>query len=263
MRLFRSFMMAWGMFFAVPCPSKQWDEKNRNIMLLMLPFIGLIIGAIGYGCCLAMKAAGLNTVMEAAVLTALPLVLTGCIHADGYMDVCDAVLSRRDRTERIKILKDSHTGAFAVISLALMLLVYCGSLCGMLAAGDAVLAACLFTIPVMTRAASVSCIFVCRPLAVSQYSSPEWQAKKKMAAAAVLIGGVLLAAVSLAAGLISGSAVSAGEAAAAAAAAYAGAMITGHCARKDLGGMNGDISGFMITAGELTGVAAAGILAAL
>ena len=36
------------------------------------------------------------------------------------MDVCDAVLSRRDLATRQKILKDSHCGAFAVICMVLL-----------------------------------------------------------------------------------------------------------------------------------------------
>ena len=38
------------------------------------------------------------------------------------MDVCDAVLSRRDLPRRQEILKDSHCGAFAVISMVLLAL---------------------------------------------------------------------------------------------------------------------------------------------
>ena len=38
------------------------------------------------------------------------------------MDVCDAVMSRRDMETRQRILKDSHCGAFAVICMVLLAL---------------------------------------------------------------------------------------------------------------------------------------------
>ena len=39
------------------------------------------------------------------------------------MDVCDALLSRRDKQEKLRILKDPHTGAFAVISVVMLFIV--------------------------------------------------------------------------------------------------------------------------------------------
>ena len=55
-----------------------------------------------------------------AVTLITPFILTGMLHLDGYMDVCDALLSRRDKQEKLRILKDPHTGAFAVISVIML-----------------------------------------------------------------------------------------------------------------------------------------------
>lgn len=55
-------------------------------------------------------------------MAALPWLVTGFMHLDGYMDVCDAVLSRRELATRQRILKDSHCGAFAVIGMVLLAL---------------------------------------------------------------------------------------------------------------------------------------------
>lgn len=56
------------------------------------------------------------------LIAAAPWLTTGFLHLDGFMDVCDAVLSRRDLPRRQEILKDSHCGAFAVISMVLLAL---------------------------------------------------------------------------------------------------------------------------------------------
>ena len=112
------FGMAWGMFLSIPCPAKIWDEKARPWQLVYLPLIGLIVGGVWVG----VYFLPLPETLHAALLAAAPWLVTGFLHLDGYMDVCDAVLSRRDLETRRKILKDSHCGAFAVICMVLLAL---------------------------------------------------------------------------------------------------------------------------------------------
>ena len=114
------FFMAWGMFLAIPCPLKLWNEKARSKMICCLPLVGLVVGGVWLlaayvGRFLPRSAAGL-------LIAAAPWLATGFLHLDGFMDVCDAVLSRRDLPRRQEILKDSHCGAFAVISMVLLAL---------------------------------------------------------------------------------------------------------------------------------------------
>ena len=58
----------------------------------------------------------------------LPILITGGIHMDGFMDTMDAVHSYGDRTKKLEILKDPHLGAFAVICAVVYLLLYTGSM---------------------------------------------------------------------------------------------------------------------------------------
>ena len=105
------FFMAWGMFLTIPCPKKIWRESARRKMLACLPLIGLIVGGIWALC--AWLGSFLPQPLAALLCAAAPWLITGFMHLDGYMDVCDAVLSRRDLETRQRILKDSHCGAFA------------------------------------------------------------------------------------------------------------------------------------------------------
>ena len=114
------FFMAWGMFLTIPCPKKIWRERARRKMLACLPLIGLIVGGIWALC--AWLGSFLPQPLAALLCAAAPWLITGFMHLDGYMDVCDAVLSRRDLETRQRILKDSHCGAFAVICLMLLTL---------------------------------------------------------------------------------------------------------------------------------------------
>ena len=52
----------------------------------------------------------------AVILTVIPVFVTGGIHVDGLLDTSDALSSWQERTRRLEILKDSHAGAFAIIT---------------------------------------------------------------------------------------------------------------------------------------------------
>ena len=86
-------------------------------MLVVFPFVGTVIGAIWAGAGVLMRYFGCPHLFAAAILTLLPYWLSGGIHLDGFMDCCDAVFSRRPLEKKREILKDSHVGSFAVMSL--------------------------------------------------------------------------------------------------------------------------------------------------
>ena len=50
-------------------------------------------------------------------MTLIPVLITGGIHLDGFADTVDAMSSYAERERRLEILKDPHTGAFAIIGL--------------------------------------------------------------------------------------------------------------------------------------------------
>ncbi len=60
--------------------------------------------------------------LRAVGLTLIPVLITGGIHVDGYMDTCDALSSHRDTEGKLSILKDPHIGAFALIRLVCLFL---------------------------------------------------------------------------------------------------------------------------------------------
>ena len=98
------FSMAWGMFLAIPCPLRRWNEKAREKMLVCLPLVGLAVGGIWLGLYLLLRHAAIGG-LYAFLMAALPWLVTGFMHLDGYMDVCDAVLSRRELATRLPIGK--------------------------------------------------------------------------------------------------------------------------------------------------------------
>ena len=57
----------------------------------------------------------------------VPVFVTGGIHVDGLLDTSDALSSWQERSRRLEILKDSHAGAFAVITAAVYFIAWYGA----------------------------------------------------------------------------------------------------------------------------------------
>ena len=230
------FFMAWGMFLAIPCPKKIWSESARRRMLACLPLVGLIAGGVWALC--AWLGGFLPRPIGALLCAAAPWLVTGFMHLDGFMDVCDAVMSRRDMETRQRILKDSHCGAFAVICMVLLALAQWSVF--LQEKNPAWLP--LLLIPAATRACAGLAVMHLRPMGTSQYAAMRRGGADLTAALWIFLA--------LAVGLpiwLAGS-----FAPLAAAVGYGLAAWYG---LRQLDGMSGDISGFALTVGELVGAA--------
>ena len=122
--MFNSLCIAFATYSRLPTPRADWNERSLRYAVCFFPLIGVVIGALEYGWLLLAGLLGCPAVLRGAVAAALPLLVTGGIHADGFCDTVDALSSHADREKMLAILKDSHCGAFAVIFFALWLLGY-------------------------------------------------------------------------------------------------------------------------------------------
>ena len=122
-KYFKGFLMAISMFTVIPLPRYEWDDEGGKNIMKFYPVIGLIVGLIWYGAFRLLSLLGASIMVTTAITLITPFILTGMLHLDGYMDVCDALLSRRNKEEKLRILKDPHTGAFAVISVVMLFIV--------------------------------------------------------------------------------------------------------------------------------------------
>lgn len=89
-RWFTGFMMSWGMFLAIPCPCRIWNEKARPHMVACLPLTGGVVGLVWAALAWLLQRLGCPAPLRAVLLAAAPWLVTGFLHLDGYMDVCDA-----------------------------------------------------------------------------------------------------------------------------------------------------------------------------
>lgn len=108
--------IAISMYSKIPVPTVEWNEKNMKYAMCFFPVIGVITGIIQFiigNVILGYTSFG--PLFFAAVMTLIPVLITGGIHLDGYADTVDALSSYGDREKKLQILKDPNTGAFAVI----------------------------------------------------------------------------------------------------------------------------------------------------
>ena len=125
MTVLQTIAVAFAMFSALPVPQFEWNEKNMRYAMCAFPLIGLVCGGLWCLC----GVLPLPELARAAAFCLVPVAVTGGIHLDGYADTSDALSSYGDREKKLEILKDSHCGAFAVIRLCCYFVAYFG-LCG-------------------------------------------------------------------------------------------------------------------------------------
>ena len=234
-----AFAMCQSMFCSIPAP-QIWDEKAKDKMLLFLPIVGLEIGLIWAGIAWLCRFLQLPALVTGLILCAYPYIVTGFIHLDGYMDVTDAVKSWRSLERRREILKDSHVGSFAVIGTVLLLIAQFALFAS---APENANYLVLIFMPAVSRCCSSFAVTGLKPMSTSQYA----EQKKPKSHIVVLL--VMLCAFVTAGFLLCGKY---GFSLVGCLIGYGLALRRGY---KSLEGMNGDISGYALTIGELCAVA--------
>ena len=151
-----SLAIAFATYSRIPMPRADWSEENRRYSLCFFPLIGLVIGAAMALWLWLCDALGMGSVLRGCVGALIPLLITGGIHMDGFMDTCDALASWQPKERRLEILKDSHAGAFAVIGCCAYLLLAAGLLSEATITDAAPLALCFVASRAASAATSVS-----------------------------------------------------------------------------------------------------------
>ena len=127
MKVIKGILIAFSTYSRLPVGAFSWKEEDTKYALIFFPWVGLLIGAVLAGWHFLCQKAELGFGCELLFMVGLPILITGGIHVDGFMDTMDAVHSYKSPEEKRKILADPHIGAFAVIMLAAYGLFYTGA----------------------------------------------------------------------------------------------------------------------------------------
>ena len=242
MKQVNSFLVAFSMYSRIPVPQPDWERSSMDYVMCYFPFVGTVMGALAWLCFQGGRLLGLSPLLLGAVLTALPLWISGGIHMDGYMDTRDALASCGDKEKKLAILKDSHTGAFAVMGCGLYLLLSFGAWCAV-KPGQGLLCVCLgYTVSRTLSGLSVLCF----PKAKKSGSYVTMFAKRASKGRAVLFLALLLVLEGVLLLWLGGWR---GGLSAAAAAAVFGWYY--YMSRKQFGGITGDLAGYFVQLCEL------------
>ncbi|MCY3732695.1 MAG: adenosylcobinamide-GDP ribazoletransferase [Chloroflexi bacterium] len=116
---------AFGFLTILPVTSP--GEAPSAASRAWFPIVGLALGALLVGLD-ALLRLGLPTIVVGALLLAATLIVTRALHTEGFLDCCDGLFGAYTPEARLKILRDTHVGAFAVIGGAVLLILKFGLL---------------------------------------------------------------------------------------------------------------------------------------
>ena len=110
-------------------PRSKWTEENTSYAMCFFPWIGGMIGIVTWGIYhlegwLTSHGIEYGSLLFTILMVLAPIIITGGIHMDGFLDTRDALSSYQPKERRLEILKDPHAGAFAIISCAVYLMLY-------------------------------------------------------------------------------------------------------------------------------------------
>lgn len=105
-----------------------WTEEDFGKSVRYFPLVGAVLGFI-YGAVAWLLCQGLPQMgvfpprgLSTALMVILPIVLTGGLHCDGFMDTMDGIFSGRPPERILEIMKDSRVGSFGVVGIVLFVM---------------------------------------------------------------------------------------------------------------------------------------------
>lgn len=236
MTFMKAVVIAFSMYSKIPMPQFTWQEKEMKYALCFFPWVGAVIGALTWGWWYLCEKLEIGVLARTAIGTAIPLLITGGFHVDGFMDTMDAFHSYQERERKLEILKDSHIGAFSVICLVFYYLIYAGAYSEIERTGVPLLAAGFFVSRTLSGIGVVSIPAAKKSGLLYMFSS---RAHERVVKSALYIQLAIAAAFMMFYSFIGGAAVILG-----AAATY---FYYRHRSMKELGGTTGDTAGYFLT----------------
>lgn len=124
MKILESIVVAFQFLTRLYLPiNVEWDTGNLRRSLMWFGLVGAFIGAILAGALTLFNRFDLIPAVAAIIILLIWIFITGGIHIDGISDMADGFFSMRDKEKTLEIMKDSHVGAFGVITIVFLLLI--------------------------------------------------------------------------------------------------------------------------------------------
>lgn len=253
MSLLRSLLMTLSTYTRLPLPKVDFHEEDLRYALCFVPLAGVLVGLFFWAWAMLMQAMGIGGLLKAAGFTLIPLWVTGGFHMDGFLDTSDALSSWQPREKKLEIMKDPHMGAFSVIRYGMYLLAMLALYSEVSTVNQAVTVGLGF---VLSRCLA---ILMCIVLPNARGSGMIQRFQQAQPKQAVLTAAAVFAFISLVAGCVSaGYVMLLGTVAMGMMTLWFYAM-----ARRQFGGITGDLAGYLVQMNELAFAAGVVLLSKL
>lgn len=242
-QLWNSFKIAFSMYSRIPMPKSEWTKENMRYALCFFPAVGVIVGLLVILWVRFCISLGLETLAYTAGMVLIPVIVTGGIHVDGFMDTADALSSYQNREKKLLILKDPNCGAFAVTACISYFLAYGGAV-SEIGSDYILLLACGFVLSRSLSAFSIASFPMAKDtgLAAAFSGASHKKAVRGVSAVTAAVSIVCMCFLHPAAGLL----------------CTGGAVFTFfwyyRMSKKQFGGITGDLAGWFLQMCELSTV---------
>lgn len=111
-------LIALGLLTRLPLPQPKWPEADTPARAAWAyPLAGLVVSALAGIVATILLSLGVPVAFSAGAALLTLCVTTGAMHEDGIADCADGFWGGWDRERRLKIMKDSNTGAYGVVAI--------------------------------------------------------------------------------------------------------------------------------------------------
>lgn len=104
----------------LPMPDRAWNPARMAATPRWYPMVGVLVGAVA-GLAFWLAAQLFPPGLAALISTGVGMLVTGCLHEDGFADVCDGLGGGVTRERKLEIMRDSRLGTYGAAGLGLML----------------------------------------------------------------------------------------------------------------------------------------------
>ncbi|MDP9016744.1 MAG: adenosylcobinamide-GDP ribazoletransferase [Candidatus Eremiobacteraeota bacterium] len=126
-RTLAGFLSALGYFTIIPAGAASVEAAPDAYAISFLPLIGMLVGGIAGALAWVVSFVAPHALVTCTAF-ALPILLTGAIHVDGFLDSCDGLFVTASAERRLEIFKDPRHGTFALAGMVILCSVWLSAL---------------------------------------------------------------------------------------------------------------------------------------
>ena len=114
-QVWNSFRMAFSLYSLIPVGQVERTKENTKYILCFVPWVGAIIAFLITQWRIIHPYLLDHEFLRSVICVMISILLSGAAHLDGFFRTVDALSSHESRTGKLDILRDSHSGYFAII----------------------------------------------------------------------------------------------------------------------------------------------------